>query len=351
MARRSGPERRQDDRHHLVVALQHAQQRGVEAAGGVIVGGGGELVVEAETVQERRAGGRCCARRNCRGCRTGRGCGSAAGRDSAPAVSRFGTLSGTLRSPSMSSLKAIRRDGQAGQHGEGVAHPGGARDLAEGADVRQAGGAVAGLEQRLALARLCPAGRRPWRLPRTATPSAARRRCCEVFRTSAASYGTRRSSRLVNPAGHPPIVAAPCQRRLPRRHARGPRRMPAMPPTRPALVGGARPRRDPDRRRRAAAACPADEAAATCGRWTRRCWCMRRRRCAGSGCARMPCLDLLELFAFVLPARAAAPTPRGLALALDLDAAGRRAGGRGRAAAGAGRAAAARGWRPGGTWR
>ena len=33
-----------------------------------------------------------------------------------------------------------------GQHLEGVAHHGGARDLAERADVRQAGGAVAGLE-------------------------------------------------------------------------------------------------------------------------------------------------------------------------------------------------------------
>ena len=33
----------------------------------------------------------------------------------------------------------------------------------------------------------------------------------------------------------------------------------------------------------------------------------------------LACLDLLELFAFVLPARPAAPTPRGLALALDLD--------------------------------
>ncbi len=31
----------------------------------------------------------------------------------------------------------------------------------------------------------------------------------------------------------------------------------------------------------------------------------------------IPCLDLLHLFAFVLPARTAAPTPRGLALALD----------------------------------
>ena len=36
------------------------------------------------------------------------------------------------------------------------------------------------------------------------------------------------------------------------------------------------------------------------------------------GLRALPCLDLLELFAFVLPARAAAPTPRGLALALDL---------------------------------
>ena len=32
-----------------------------------------------------------------------------------------------------------------------------------------------------------------------------------------------------------------------------------------------------------------------------------------------PCLDLLELFAFVLPARPVTPTPRGMALALDLD--------------------------------
>jgi ATP-dependent DNA helicase DinG len=32
-----------------------------------------------------------------------------------------------------------------------------------------------------------------------------------------------------------------------------------------------------------------------------------------------PAFDLLELFAFVLPARSAAPTPRGLALALDFD--------------------------------
>jgi ATP-dependent DNA helicase DinG len=37
------------------------------------------------------------------------------------------------------------------------------------------------------------------------------------------------------------------------------------------------------------------------------------------GLSGMPAFDLLELFAFTLPARAAAPTPRGLALALDFD--------------------------------
>jgi ATP-dependent DNA helicase DinG len=36
------------------------------------------------------------------------------------------------------------------------------------------------------------------------------------------------------------------------------------------------------------------------------------------GLPALPCLDLLELFAFVLPAHAAAPTPRGIALALDI---------------------------------
>ena len=41
--------------------------------------------------------------------------------------------------------------------------------------------------------------------------------------------------------------------------------------------------------------------------------------CRRLGIRAMPAFDLLELFAFVLPARAAAPTPRGLALALDFD--------------------------------
>lgn len=41
------------------------------------------------------------------------------------------------------------------------------------------------------------------------------------------------------------------------------------------------------------------------------------------GLQSLPCLDLLELFAFVLPGRHASPTPRGLAQVLDLDCPGR----------------------------
>ncbi|MBN8871927.1 MAG: ATP-dependent DNA helicase [Rhodospirillales bacterium] len=41
------------------------------------------------------------------------------------------------------------------------------------------------------------------------------------------------------------------------------------------------------------------------------------------GMRQEPAFDLLELFAFACPARSAAPTPRGLALALDLDPPGR----------------------------
>ena len=44
-----------------------------------------------------------------------------------------------------------RLDLVVGEHAEGMAHHGGARDLAERADMRQAGGAVAGLEDHLVL--------------------------------------------------------------------------------------------------------------------------------------------------------------------------------------------------------
>ena len=41
--------------------------------------------------------------------------------------------------------------------------------------------------------------------------------------------------------------------------------------------------------------------------------------CRRLGIRGMPAFDLLELFAFALPARPAAPTPRGLALMLDFE--------------------------------
>ena len=80
-----GAEGGQDDLDHLVVAFQHAHQGGVEAAGGVVLGGGGELVLEAEGVQEGAQPGVVVGAEASRGCRTGRGCGSAACRDAAPA--------------------------------------------------------------------------------------------------------------------------------------------------------------------------------------------------------------------------------------------------------------------------
>ena len=53
----------------------------------------------------------------------------------------------------------------------------------------------------------------------------------------------------------------------------------------------------------------------------RRCWCMRPRPGAGSGCSRrMACLDLLELFAFVAPgADGGRPRRGGWRCALDID--------------------------------
>ena len=68
-------------------------------------------------------------------------------------ISLLGTLSGTLRSPSMSSEKQNSRVGTSLRPLEGLAHHGGAHDLAERADMRQARRAVAGLEQHIALGR------------------------------------------------------------------------------------------------------------------------------------------------------------------------------------------------------
>jgi hypothetical protein len=107
-----GAEGRQDHLQHLVVAFQHADQRGVEAAGGVVVGGRGELVLKAKGIQERAQPGVVVRAETVVGAERDPECGSAAGRDTAASISLFGTLSGTLRNPSMSSLKASSFDGR-----------------------------------------------------------------------------------------------------------------------------------------------------------------------------------------------------------------------------------------------
>ncbi|HET6235164.1 MAG TPA: ATP-dependent DNA helicase [Acetobacteraceae bacterium] len=68
--------------------------------------------------------------------------------------------------------------------------------------------------------------------------------------------------------------------------------------------------------------CPADEAAAAIRAMDAPVLVHAPATLRRLGLRAMPCLDVLELFAFVLPARTVAPTPRGLALALDLDATG-----------------------------
>ena len=79
-------------------------------------------------------------------------------------------LSGALRSPSMSSEKAMSRVMTVSpvKHAEGVAHHGRARDFAESADMRQARRAVAGLEEHIGLGRRARAARSACALPRTA---------------------------------------------------------------------------------------------------------------------------------------------------------------------------------------
>ena len=144
---------RQHDRHHGIVALEHGEQRLVEAAGLVAFGRRQELVVEAEGIEEFAQ-----ARIVVMG-------------EALMRAERIGHLRQRLAERRGHELlvrdvvrhlaQAVhvvregdeaRRDGVAGQHPEGVAHHAGAGDLAEGADMRQARGAVAGLEQSLLLA-------------------------------------------------------------------------------------------------------------------------------------------------------------------------------------------------------
>lgn len=142
-------QRRQHHRHDLVVALGGAQQHRVELAGLVIIGRTGELVLEAEGVEEaaehgvvvvaeagvvaaERIGHR---RERLVQVRFEEGAVRHVVGDLAHAVHVVGEA------------QQLRLDLAFGQYMEGVAYHGGARHFTEGADMRQAGWAVAGLEQ------------------------------------------------------------------------------------------------------------------------------------------------------------------------------------------------------------
>jgi hypothetical protein len=145
-------QRRQHDRHDLFQPLQHAQQRGVEASRGVVLGRACELVVEAEGVEEG-AQPRIVVRAEAL-MRTER-IGHARQR-SAEMLLQHVLVRHIVRH--LAQAVHVVGEGQqprldlvVGQHPKCVAHHGGARDLAEGADMRQPGRPVAGLEQHLVL--------------------------------------------------------------------------------------------------------------------------------------------------------------------------------------------------------
>ena len=146
-------QRGQHDRHDGVVALEHRQQRRVEAAGAVAFRRRQELVVEAERVEEgAQARVVVCAEAVMRAERIGH-----LGERLVEVLRHHLPVRDVVRHLAQA-VHVVRegdepgRDRVSGQDPEGVAHHAGARHLAEGADMRQARGAVAGLEQRLFLA-------------------------------------------------------------------------------------------------------------------------------------------------------------------------------------------------------
>ena len=145
-------QRRQHDVHHRVEALQHLEQRRVEAAGLVALGRRHELVFEAERVEEgAQPRVVVLAERRMRAERVGH-----LGQRLAEMLRQHLLVRHVVRHLAqpvhvVGERDQPRLDLVVGQHAEGVAHHGGARDLAERADVRQAGRAVAGLEDHLVL--------------------------------------------------------------------------------------------------------------------------------------------------------------------------------------------------------
>ncbi len=145
-------ERRQDDLGHRIVALQQGQQCRVELAGAVALGRAAELVLEPERIEKFAQ------------------LGVVVMAEAFEALERIGHRGQRLADMLGQHLlvrhvvghraqpvhivrkcKQTRRD--VAECLEGAAHHDGTRDLAERADMRQAGRAIAGLEQGVALFR------------------------------------------------------------------------------------------------------------------------------------------------------------------------------------------------------
>ncbi len=140
-------QRRQHDRHHRFEMPEHRQQRRIEPPRRVAGGCGHELVVEAELIEK-----------GAQPCIVVRG-------ETVMRAERIGHLCQRLAEMLLQHLlvghvvgdfaQPVHVVGErdqpgldlvVGQHAKGVAHHRGARHLAEGADMRQAGRAIAGLE-------------------------------------------------------------------------------------------------------------------------------------------------------------------------------------------------------------
>ena len=151
-----GPQRRQHERHDGVEIGEHRAQGLVEQAGPVARGRALELVVEAEAVEEGLEPGVVVVAKALMG---PEGVGHL-GQRLAEVLGEHllvGQVGGHGAQPVhvVGEGKQPRR--RVRQQGEGVAHHGGPGDFAEGADMGQAAGPVAGLEQHVALGgRLAP---------------------------------------------------------------------------------------------------------------------------------------------------------------------------------------------------
>ncbi len=142
-----GAQGRQDGGDDLLVALQYPQQRRVETASAVVVAGGGELVLEPEGVEKVAQHGVVVRRV---ALVRAEGVWDAAERlaQMGPQQLRVADVVGDLAQPVHVVAEGDQPRRPPGQGLVGVANPAGARDLAEGADMRQTGRAIAGLENR-----------------------------------------------------------------------------------------------------------------------------------------------------------------------------------------------------------